>query len=92
MVIGVHTPEYPFERIIDSVREATVRLGVKHPVAIDNQYRIWNAFTNQYWPAHYFIDANGRVRYLHIGEGDYQEQEAIIQQLLREAGEGGGNR
>jgi cytochrome c biogenesis protein CcdA/thiol-disulfide isomerase/thioredoxin len=84
VVIGVHTPEYPFERIIDNVREATVRLGVKHPVAIDNQYRIWNAFTNQYWPAHYFIDANGRVRNLHIGEGDYEEQEAIIQKLLQE--------
>ncbi|MDH4563951.1 redoxin family protein [Pseudomonas sp. BN411] len=84
VVIGVHTPEYPFERIIDSVREATVRLGVKHPVAIDNQYRIWNAFTNQYWPAHYFIDANGRVRTLHIGEGDYEEQEAVIQKLLQE--------
>lgn len=84
VVIGVHTPEYPFERIIDSVREATVRLGVKHPVAIDNQYRIWNAFTNQYWPAHYFIDANGRVRYLHVGEGEYEAQEAIIQKLLQE--------
>ncbi|WP_271412154.1 cytochrome c biogenesis protein DipZ [Pseudomonas sp. Q1-7] len=84
VVIGVHTPEYPFERIIDNVREATVRLGVKHPVAVDNQYRIWNAFTNQYWPAHYFIDANGRVRHLHIGEGDYEEQEAIIQKLLQE--------
>ena len=96
VVIGVHTPEYPFERIIDNVREATVRLGVKHPVAIDNQYRIWNAFTNQYWPAHYFIDANGRVRHLHIGEGDYAEQEAIIQKLLQERqatmGEGGGSR
>ncbi|MCY1483294.1 Protein DipZ [compost metagenome] len=90
VVIGVHTPEYPFERIIDDVRKATVRLGVKHPVAIDNQYRIWNAFTNQYWPAHYFIDARGRVRHLHIGEGDYEEQEAIIQQLLREAEEGAG--
>lgn len=84
VVIGVHTPEYPFERLIDNVREATVRLGVKHPVAIDNQYRVWNAFTNQYWPAHYFIDANGRVRHLHIGEGRYEEQEAIIQKLLEE--------
>lgn len=90
VVIGVHTPEYPFERVIDNVREATVRLGVKHPVAIDNQYRIWNAFTNQYWPAHYFIDARGRVRHLHVGEGDYEEQEAVIQQLLREAKEGSG--
>ncbi|MNP60209.1 Thiol-disulfide oxidoreductase YkuV [compost metagenome] len=84
VVIGVHTPEYPFERLIDNVREATVRLGVQHPVAIDNQYRIWNAFTNQYWPAHYFIDAKGRVRHLHIGEGDYEDQEAIIQKLLQE--------
>lgn len=84
VVIGVHTPEYAFERIIDNVREATVRLGVKHPVAIDNEYSIWNAFTNQYWPAHYFVDANGRVRHLHIGEGNYEEQEAIIQRLLQE--------
>lgn len=89
VVIGVHTPEYPFERVIDSVRKATVRLGVKHPVAVDNQYRIWNAFTNQYWPAHYFIDANGRVRHLHVGEGDYQEQETIIQKLLEERAQAG---
>ncbi len=89
VVIGVHTPEYPFERKIDNVREAIDRLGVKHPVAVDNQYRIWNAFTNQYWPAHYFIDANGRVRHLHIGEGDYDQQEAIIQKLLQERAEAG---
>ncbi|WP_103102971.1 cytochrome c biogenesis protein DipZ [Pseudomonas sp. LFM046] len=92
VVIGVHTPEYPFERIISNVRDAIKRLGVQHPVAVDNQYRIWNAFTNQYWPAHYFIDAKGRVRHLHVGEGDYEEQEAIIQALLRErtqAGAGG---
>ncbi|MDH4569071.1 redoxin domain-containing protein [Pseudomonas sp. BN414] len=89
VVIGVHTPEYPFERKIDNVREAIDRLGVKHPVAVDNQYRIWNAFTNQYWPAHYFIDANGRVRHLHIGEGDYDDQEAIIQKLLQERAEAG---
>ncbi|NWL76651.1 cytochrome C biogenesis protein [Pseudomonas taiwanensis] len=89
VVIGVHTPEYPFERKIENVREAIDRLGVKHPVAVDNQYRIWNAFTNQYWPAHYFIDANGRVRHLHIGEGDYEDQEAIIQKLLQERAEAG---
>ncbi|GLZ88077.1 hypothetical protein Pres01_41280 [Metapseudomonas resinovorans] len=89
VVIGVHTPEYPFERKIDNVREAIDRLGVKHSVAVDNQYRIWNAFTNQYWPAHYFIDANGRVRHLHIGEGDYDDQEAIIQKLLQERAEAG---
>ncbi|EJO94050.1 transmembrane protein [Ectopseudomonas mendocina DLHK] len=84
VVIGVHTPEYAYERIVDNVRQATKRLGIQHPVAIDNQYRVWNAFDNHYWPAHYFIDASGRVRYLHIGEGGYERQEAVIQQLLRE--------
>ncbi|MBF8164646.1 cytochrome c biogenesis protein DipZ [Ectopseudomonas hydrolytica] len=84
VVIGVHTPEYAYERIVDNVRQATKRLGIQHPVAIDNQYRVWNAFNNHYWPAHYFIDASGRVRYLHIGEGGYERQEAVIQQLLRE--------
>ncbi|UZZ13473.1 redoxin family protein [Ectopseudomonas mendocina] len=84
VVIGVHTPEYAYERIVDNVRQATKRLGIQHPVAIDNQYRVWNAFNNHYWPAHYFIDGSGRVRYLHIGEGGYERQEAVIQQLLRE--------
>lgn len=84
VVIGVHTPEYAYERIVDNVRQATKRLGIQHPVAIDNQYRVWNAFNNHYWPAHYFIDASGRIRYLHIGEGGYERQEAVIQQLLRE--------
>ena len=83
-VMGVHTPEYAYERIVDNVRQATKRLGIQHPVAIDNQYRVWNAFDNHYWPAHYFIDASGRIRYLHIGEGGYERQEEVIQQLLRE--------
>jgi thiol-disulfide isomerase/thioredoxin len=88
VVIGVHTPEYAFERIVDNVRQAITRLDVRHPVAIDNQYRVWNAFSNHYWPAHYFIDANGRIRYLQVGEGDYARQEGVIQQLLQEQKEG----
>jgi thiol-disulfide isomerase/thioredoxin len=88
VVIGVHTPEYPYERIVENVRDAVVRLGVQHPVAIDNQYRIWSAFNNQYWPAHYFIDAQGRIRYAHMGEGGYAEQERIIRQLLESARQG----
>lgn len=84
VVIGVHTPEYPFERIVGNVRQAIERLGIRHPVAIDNQYRVWNAFANQYWPAHYFIDAEGRIRYAYMGEGGYARQERVIQQLLQE--------
>ena len=60
-------PEYTYERIADNVRQATKRLGIQHPVAIDNQYQVWNAFNNHYWPAQYFIDANGRICYLHVG-------------------------
>ncbi|WP_338473533.1 cytochrome c biogenesis protein DipZ [Pseudomonas sp. MS646] len=84
-VIGVHTPEYGYEKIIDNVREQVRKLGIHYPVAIDNQYAIWRAFDNQYWPAHYFIDAKGQVRYSHFGEGRYAEQEQVIQQLLQEA-------
>lgn len=85
VVIGVHTPEYGYEKIIDNVREQVRKLGIGYPVAIDNQYAIWRAFNNQYWPAHYFIDAKGQVRYSHFGEGRYGEQEQVIQQLLQEA-------
>ncbi|RRV10159.1 cytochrome c biogenesis protein DipZ [Pseudomonas sp. v388] len=85
VVIGVHTPEYPFERVVDSVRENVVKLGLTYPIAIDNDYAIWRAFGNRYWPAHYIIDANGRVRYTHFGEGRYDTQEQIIRQLLDEA-------
>lgn len=83
VVVGMHTPEYPHERIVASVRQAIKQLGIRHPVAIDNQYQVWSAFGNQYWPAHYFIDAEGHIRYAHMGEGDYAEQERVIQELLR---------
>lgn len=86
VVIGVHAPEFAFERNIDNVRKATKDLGVTYPVAIDNNYAIWRAFNNNYWPAHYFIDAQGRVRFHHFGEGEYEKSEAVIRQLLAEAG------
>ncbi|EJM17862.1 cytochrome c biogenesis protein [Pseudomonas sp. GM21] len=85
VVIGVHTPEYGFERIIDNVKEQVKKLGITYPVAIDNNYAIWRNFDNQYWPAHYLIDAKGQVRYTHFGEGSYDTQEKVIQQLLEEA-------
>ena len=84
VVIGVHTPEYGYEKIINNVREQVRKLDIHYPVAIDNQYAIWRAFNNQYWPAHYLIDAKGQVRYSHFGEGRYGEQEQVIQQLLQE--------
>lgn len=86
VVIGVHTPEFAFERDVGNVTKAMKDLGVNYPVAIDNDYKIWRAFNNQYWPAHYFADAQGRIRYHHFGEGNYAESERVIQQLLREAG------
>ncbi len=86
VVIGVHAPEFAFEKNIDNVRRATGELKIDYPVAIDNNYAIWGAFNNQFWPAHYFIDAQGRIRHHHFGEGDYAESEKIIQQLLAEAG------
>ncbi|NWB30611.1 cytochrome c biogenesis protein DipZ [Pseudomonas gingeri] len=86
VVIGVHAPEFAFERDIDNVRQAVAKLGIQYPVAIDNNYAIWRGFNNQYWPAHYFVDAQGRVRYHHFGEGDYAGSEQVIQQLLAEAG------
>ena len=85
VVIGVHTPEYGYERIIDNVKDQVRKLGITYPVAIDNNYVIWRNFDNQYWPAHYLIDANGQVRYSHFGEGRYEAQEQMIQQLLQEA-------
>jgi cytochrome c biogenesis protein CcdA/thiol-disulfide isomerase/thioredoxin len=85
VVIGVHTPEYGFERIIDNVRDKVKEYGITYPVAIDNNYTIWRNFDNQYWPAHYLIDAKGQVRYTHFGEGSYETQEKMIQQLLEEA-------
>jgi thiol-disulfide isomerase/thioredoxin len=88
VVIGVHTPEFAFERKIANVKTAVADLKIEYPVAIDNDYRIWRAFDNAYWPAHYFIDAQGHMRYHHFGEGDYDESERVIQRLLAEAGNG----
>ncbi len=86
VVIGVHAPEFAFERDVNNVTQAMKDLGITYPVAIDNNYKIWRAFNNQYWPAHYFVDAKGQIRYHHFGEGEYAESERVIQQLLREAG------
>lgn len=85
VVVGVHTPEYGFERIIDNVKDKVKEYGITYPVAIDNNYTIWRNFDNQYWPAHYLIDAKGQVRFTHFGEGRYDDQEKMIQQLLEEA-------
>lgn len=86
VVIGVHTPEFAFEKSEGNVRAAIQRFGIRYPVAMDNDFAVWRAFQNQYWPAHYFVDAAGNVRYHHFGEGDYDHSERVIQQLLREAG------
>jgi cytochrome c biogenesis protein CcdA/thiol-disulfide isomerase/thioredoxin len=86
VVIGVHTPEFAFEKQPANVKKALADLKIDYPVAIDNNYSIWRAFNNQYWPAHYFIDAQGRIRHHHFGEGEYAKSEEVIRQLLREAG------
>jgi thiol-disulfide isomerase/thioredoxin len=86
VVIGVHAPEFAFEKNIENVKKAISDLKISYPVAIDNDYVIWRAFNNEYWPAHYFIDAEGRIRHHHFGEGDYDGSEKAIQQLLAEAG------
>jgi thiol-disulfide isomerase/thioredoxin len=88
VVIGVHTPEFAFERNINNVRAAVSDLKIEYPVAIDNEYKIWRSFDNKYWPAHYFVDANGRTRFHHFGEGEYDQSEQVIQRLLEEAGNG----
>ena len=87
VVIGVHAPEFAFERNVDNVKKAIATLGISYPVAIDNDYKIWRAFENEYWPAHYFIDAKGQIRHHHFGEGEYDESERVIQKLLVEAGD-----
>lgn len=86
VVIGVHAPEFAFERNLANVQRAVKDLKVTYPVAIDNDFAIWRGFNNKYWPAHYFIDAQGRIRAHHFGEGNYAQSEQIIRQLLREAG------
>jgi cytochrome c biogenesis protein CcdA/thiol-disulfide isomerase/thioredoxin len=89
VVIGIHAPEFAFEKSLSNVRREVKELGITYPVAIDNDYKLWRAFGNEYWPAHYFVDASGNVRHTHFGEGEYDESERVIQQLLAEAG--GGN-
>ena len=84
VVIGVHTPEFPFEKDLDNIRRAVKEMRVTYPVAIDSDYAVWRAFSNNAWPAVYLIDAQGRVRYRHLGEGDYERTEETIQQLLAE--------
>ena len=86
VVIGVHTPEFPFERDIDNVRWAAREMRVEYPIAVDSDYGVWRAFSNHYWPAIYLADAEGRIRHHQFGEGKYDECEMMIQRLLREAG------
>ena len=89
VVIGVHAPEFAFERKLGNVKRAVDELGLNFPIAIDNDFAIWRAYSNQYWPANYFIDAQGRIRFHHFGEGEYERSEQVIQQLLQEAREAG---
>ncbi len=85
VVVGVHTPELAHERVESNVRDAVRRLGIVYPVVIDGDNRIWNAFNNEYWPAVYIVDANGRIRFHHFGEGAYDEQEQVVETLLQDA-------
>jgi thiol-disulfide isomerase/thioredoxin len=89
VVIGVHSPEFEFEKSIDNVRRAAKDMRVDYPIAVDSDHAIWRAFKNQYWPALYFVDARGKIRHHYFGEGEYERSERIIQQLLAEAGIGG---
>src|SRR5882672_5061029 len=86
VVIGAHAPEFGFEKDSANVKNAVRGLDVTFPVAIDSDHRIWRAFSNEYWPANYFIDGKGRIRYHHFGEGEYVKSEQVIQELLRENG------
>jgi len=85
VVIGAHTPEFPFEKNLDNVRRAMAAMKVKYPIAVDNDYKIWRGFNNQYWPALYLLDAKGSVRHQQFGEGEYDKSERMIRQLLTEA-------
>jgi hypothetical protein len=86
VVIGAHSPEFPFEHDLEKIRSALEGMGDDHPIAVDNEFAVWRAFDNAYWPALYFIDAEGRIRHHHFGEEDYERSERVIQQLLAEAG------
>ena len=85
VVIGVHAPEFAFEKDVDNVKKAVADLHVTYPVAIDNEYRTWNAYRNRYWPAEYLLDAAGTIRRIHVGEGAYRETEDLIRRLLTDA-------
>ncbi len=85
-IVGVHSPEFPFEKDAGNVEDAIQRNDIEYPVAQDNDLATWSAYANQYWPAEYFVDARGRVRYTHFGEGDYDKKEEVIRELLAEAG------
>src|SRR6202790_3130542 len=89
VVIGVHSPEFAFEKNVDNVRRAAKDMRVNYPIAIDSDFAIWRALKNEYWPALYIVDAQGRIRHHQFGEGDYEQSERIIQQLLAEAGNSG---
>jgi cytochrome c biogenesis protein CcdA/thiol-disulfide isomerase/thioredoxin len=86
VIVGVHSPEFPFEREAANVKTAIEEEGIEYPVVQDNELGTWDAYGNQYWPAEYFVDAKGNVRYAHFGEGEYGEKETVIRELLREAG------
>jgi thiol-disulfide isomerase/thioredoxin len=86
VVIGVHSPEFTFERDVNNVLSASREMGIEYPIAVDSDHRIWQAFGNQYWPALYIVDAQGRIRHHKFGEGDYAKTEAVIRQLLVESG------
>ena len=86
VVIGVHTPEFSVEHETENIRRAAQQMRVDYPIAVDNDYAVWRAFDNAYWPAVYIADSQGRIRYRHFGEGEYEMTEKVIQQLLREAG------
>ena len=89
-MVGVHTPEFPFEHDVENVRQAARDMAVEYPVALDNDYAVWRAFSNRYWPAVYIADAQGRIRHHQFGEGGYEQCERIIQLLLSESGRDGG--
>jgi cytochrome c biogenesis protein CcdA/thiol-disulfide isomerase/thioredoxin len=91
VVVGVHAPEFAFERKVSNVERAARDLGLTFPIAIDNDFAIWKSFSNQYWPSHYFVDAQGRIRFHHFGEGEYERSEQVIMQLLAEARESAGS-
>jgi thiol-disulfide isomerase/thioredoxin len=89
VVIGAHSPEFPFEHEVEKIQAALDAMGVVYPIAVDNDFAVWRAFANQAWPALYFVDAEGRIRHHHFGEEDYERSERVIQQLLAEAGSDG---